>query len=179
MERQNNRTFAKQLYAKAIAKLMETKTEEERFYALGRAAKCSIDVGKIEEAKELAKELQKLMQKYPNNWNYGNAIQDTNIVFGRIAILEGRIEDARKHLLEAGKSPGSPQMNSFGPNMGLAKDLLEKGEKEVVLQYFELCSIFWTKKDDMRKQKTEDILKEWAQQVSLGQIPDFKANLFY
>ena len=39
---------------------------------------------------------------------------------------EGRIEEAKRHLLAAGRSSGSPVLGSFGPNMSLAKDLLEK-----------------------------------------------------
>ena len=65
------------------------------------------------------------------------------MVFGRIALKNGKKDEAKQRLLEAGKSPGSPQMNSFGPNMSLARDLLEKGERETVLQYFDLCRKFW------------------------------------
>ena len=62
-------------------------------------------------------------------------------------------------------------MNSFGPNMSLAKDLLEKGERDTVLQYFELCRKFWTM--DYGK------LDEWSQEVRAGKIPRFGANLVY
>jgi hypothetical protein len=47
----------------------------------------------------------------------------------------GDIEEAKKQLLLAGKTPSSPQLNSFGPNMILAKELLDKGEKDTVLHY--------------------------------------------
>jgi len=33
--------------------------------------------------------------------------------------------------------------NSFGPNVSLAKDLLEKGERDTVVEYFEACKKFW------------------------------------
>ncbi len=85
---------------------------------------------------------------------------------------EGPIEDAERYLIEAGKSPGSPQMDSFGPNMSLAKDLLEKGERDVVLEYFELCRKFGGKMHG-------DQLNKWSQQVKDGKIPDFGANLVY
>ncbi|NQT11979.1 MAG: RNA polymerase subunit sigma-24, partial [Planctomycetes bacterium] len=98
-------------------------------------------------------------------------VQDANLVLGRIAVQEGRIEDAKRHLIEAGKSPGSPQMNSFGPNVSLAKDLIEKGEREVVLEYFDLCRKFW--------ELHRDRLDEWSQEVKDGKVPDFGANLVY
>ena len=45
--------------------------------------------------------------------------------------------------MAAGATPGSPQLDSFGPNMTLAKELLEKGQPDVVLHYFALCKNFW------------------------------------
>ena len=153
----------------ASEKLAKAKTDQERFYALNDAAKQSFVLGKTEDARTYASNLLALLPKFPNDWNYGNAVQDANLVLGRIAVQEGRIEDAKRHLLEAGKSPGSPQMNSFGPNMSLAKDLLEKGERQVVLDYFALCRKFWN----------QGRLDEWSQQVKEGKIPDFGANLSY
>ena len=55
--------------------------------------------------------------------------------------------------------------------MTLAQDFLEKGERDVVLKYFRLCSKFW----DMDFGK----LDEWAALVKAGKIPDFGANLKY
>ncbi len=155
----------------ANQKLTAAVTGEDRFYALDDAAKESFVAGKTEDARKDATELLSLAPKYVNNWNYGNAIQDGNLVLGRIAVSEGRIEDAKQYLLAAGKSKGSPQMDSFGPNMSLAKDLLEKGERDAVLQYFELCRKFWTM--DYGK------LDDWSQEVKAGKIPNFGANLVY
>lgn len=92
-------------------------------------------------------------------------------MLGRIALKEGKTEEAKQHLIAAGKSPGSPTMDTFGPNMSLARDLLKMGERDVVLQYFELCRAFW--KDDFGK------LNEWSRDVKAGKIPDFGANLVY
>lgn len=158
-------------YKEALSKLKKARDEKERFCALGSVALASVDLEKYEEAKKYADELNSTMAKYQDNWNYGNAIQDVNVVLGRLAIIDGRIDDAKKHLLEAGKSKGSPQMNSFGPNMSLAKELLEKGEKDVVLEYFELCRKFW---ENMHGE-----LDKWIDEVKKGKIPDFGGNLYY
>jgi len=155
----------------ALRKLATASCEEERFYALNVAAKQSYELGKIEDARKYANELLALAPKFLKDWNYGNAIQDGNLVLGRIALKEGRVDEARQRLLEAGKSPGSPQMDSFGPNMSLARDLLEKGERETVLQYFELCRKFW----EMGQRN----LDQWAADVKVGRTPEFGANLFY
>jgi hypothetical protein len=154
-----------------IEALNKAKNEEERFYALGDAAKEAFSEGKSKKAQEYANELSTLISKYKGNWNYGNAIQDYNLVLGRIALSRGEIEKAKDYLIEAGKSPGSPQMDTFGPNMSLAKDLLEKGEKEVVIEYLTLCKSFWEMNDGR--------LDEWIVLVKAGKIPHFGANLVY
>jgi len=53
--------------------------------------------------------------------------------------------------------------------MTLAKELLQKGEKDVFLKYLELCSKFWK----MRK----DRLHKWSVVVKDGKIPDLGPNL--
>ena len=143
----------------------------ERFYALNRAAKNALKVGKTEEAQRLANELLRMARTRTNDWNYGNAIQDSNQVLGRIALSKGDVAEAKKRLLASADSEGSPQMNSFGPNMQLAKELLAKGEKKVVLEYFDRCSAFW--------KMGAERLAAWSESVSKGQTPEFGANLDY
>ncbi|QBS44650.1 lipopolysaccharide assembly protein LapB [Nocardia sp. CS682] len=146
-------------------------TTSDRFYALPDLAKDSFTAGDIEAAREYAQELLAITPGFHDNWNYGNAIHDANMVLGRIALREGRVHEAKAHLLAAGNSPGSPQMDTFGPNMSLAKDLLEHGERQVVLEYFELCRRFW----EMHNGR----LDRWSQLVLIGVVPDFGANSVY
>lgn len=51
----------------------------------------------------------------------------------------GCVDAAKAYLLATGKSQGSPQLNSFGPNMSLAKDLFEAGERQAVVTFFDDC----------------------------------------
>ena len=99
-----------QRLARATNELANAATTEKRFYALDGAAKESFVAGKTEDARKYADELMTMLPKFQGNWNYGNAVQDANLVLGRIAATEGRMEDAKRYLLAAGKSPGSPQM---------------------------------------------------------------------
>lgn len=156
-------------YDQAMDKLNRAETKQDRFYALGAAAKASFNAGHAEQAKWLAEELQNMLADFPADWNCGNAIHDAHIVLGRLAVSEGRIEVAKAHLLAAGKTPGSPQLSTFGPNMSLARDLLHKGETDAVLKYFKLCARFWGKKSSK--------LPQWTLEVQRGQVPDFGANL--
>jgi hypothetical protein len=146
-------------------------TGTKRFYALGREAKESFESGEYAKARVDAQELALVTPTYVGNWNYGNAIQDANIVLGRLALRDGKLEEAKKYLLAAGNSPGSPQMDSFGPNMSLANDLLAKGEKTVVLKFFKECEKFWDPKCSS--------LEQWSTDVKAGRTPDFGPNLIY
>lgn len=161
--------------AKALAELEKVQTQTSapapEFYKLKDLAKMAFAAGDIEKARTYATELLRQAQTRKKDWNYGNAIQHGNIVLGRIALRDGKMDEAKQYLREAGKTPGSPQLNSFGPNMTLAKDLLEKGETLVVLEYFKQCRIFWKMGGDK--------LDKWAALAKGGQMPDFGGNLAY
>jgi len=89
-------------YDRAEEKLKDAESEERRFNALGRAAKAAFDAGNYDEAKADAVELEGLTPKYVGQWNYGNAIQDANVVLGRLALKDGNIAEAKDRLLAAG-----------------------------------------------------------------------------
>jgi hypothetical protein len=148
---------------------MEESEEEKRFYGLTKSLQEKYEAGEIQEVKSSISEIKGLLPNYEDNWNYGNAVHKMNIVAGRIALQEGKIEEAKMYLISAGKTKGSPQLNSFGPDMTLAKELLEKGEGEVVIQYFNLCSVFWKREFSS--------LNKWKEIVQKGEIPEFGANL--
>jgi len=141
-------------------------TDRGRNALLQYLAKVALAANKPQKAKEYA---EKMLSQNSSGWNYGNNIHHGNIILGRIALTLDDLEEAKKRLIKAGKTPGSPQLNSFGPNMALAKELLQKGEKDVVLKYLELCSKFW--------KMGKDRLHKWSVVVKDGKIPDFGPNL--
>ena len=163
--------FSQQQYRRARQALLKAQTAEQRFYALGDAAKRSFEVGNWEDARSFARELMTLIPAYRSSGNYGTAVQDANLVLGRLALREGKTAEAKKYLIDSSRSHGSPTLNSFGPNMSLALDFLEKGEGDVVLEYFMRCRKFWT----FHPEK----LALWIQTVQAGKTPDFGANLLY
>lgn len=83
----------------------------------------------------------------------------------------GRLDEAKRCLIEAGKNPGSPQLDNLGPDMGLAQDLLERGERETVLEYLKLCRKFW--KD------SRDLLDQWSQAIKAGKTSDLEDNYLW
>ncbi len=150
---------------------LEKASPDDRFDQLVDIANDAFEADDTEKAEQYASELLQLAPQSKDHWNYGNAVHKGNLVMGRIALRRGDIPAAKRHLLAAGETPGSPQLDSFGPNMTLAKELLEKGEREVVLTYLESCAKFWKMGGDQ--------LRSWTATIKGGGIPDFGANLLY
>jgi len=134
------------------------------FCKLPDLAKRALNAGETDKARTYAKQLLQMPPEDPN-WCYGDAVYYGNFVLGRIAVQEGNLAQAGQYLLAAGATPGSPTLDSFGPNVTLAKELLEKGQSDVVLQYLALCKNFW--KMDRGK------LDEWSATIRSGGVPDF------
>ena len=155
----------------AEQELEEAGDEYDRWVALSDLAVFSIDVSEVEVAEKHAHELLRLLSKYKNDWNYGNALHKGHIALGRIELKRGNITKSIEHLIKASKTPGSPQLDSFGPNMLLAHELLIKGESEAVIEYLKLCKEFWA----MGKGKIEG----WIDTIENGGIPNFYTNLIY
>jgi hypothetical protein len=116
------------------------------------------------KAQELAKENLELAAIYRCNWNYGNAIHDTNRVLGLISLKNGDIESAADFLLRAGKSTGSPQLDTFGPELDLADALLKQGEMEPVKVYLKDIKSFW----EMNNGKVD----VWLSEIEKGEKPE-------
>ncbi|KAF0125400.1 MAG: RNA polymerase sigma-24 subunit ECF subfamily-like hypothetical protein [Elusimicrobia bacterium] len=158
-------------YPEAMKQLAEAGTEEKRFYALNNAGTEAFKAGRLDEARAYAEEQAALLPKYKGDWNYGNAVHRTNTVLGRLALREGRMEAAEAYLLKSAETPGSPQLQSFGPSMALARELAEKGRRDVVINYLGLCAKFW-KMEGGR-------LEKWGGALREGKTPDFLPNAGY
>jgi hypothetical protein len=100
-----------------------------------------------------------------DQWDAGNRIHQANIMMGRAALRGGNIEEAKAHLLAAGRTSGSPQLNSFGPDMSLAGEMLETGQRETVLEYLGLCRSLW--------KLGGGSLDAWTLDIQEGRTPNF------
>ena len=98
----------------------------------------------------------------------GGPIHDGNMVLGQVALRKGDRGGAEQYLLRAGATPGSPQLNQFGPNFSLARDLLQAGSRDVVLRYCDEVAKFWGDRK----------LATWRSAIAAGQMPDFGDNLW-
>ena len=136
----------------------------ERFYSLDSLAKAAYEAGDFDGATRLAKEYLELATLYRCDWNYGNAIHDANRYLGLISLKKGDGEAAATYLLAAGKSTGSPQLDSFGPDLDLANALLKEGRVPAVKQYLNDIRSFW-KMGDVQT-------SEWLASIEKGEKPE-------
>jgi len=95
----------------------------------------------------------------------GEALHRGNLILCKISLVEGNMVSAKKYLIESANTPGSPVLKSFGPDMSLAKEMLKRDERDIVIKYLELCSKFW-------KSHREDI-PIWVKAIKNRKTPDF------
>jgi tetratricopeptide (TPR) repeat protein len=100
-----------------------TKDEKKRYYTLAEVAEAARLAGSDEKAREYANELLRRAEELPGDWNYGNAVHEGHRILGHLELKAGDVDGAKKHLLEAGRTPGSPSLDSFGPELSLASEL--------------------------------------------------------
>lgn len=146
---------------------------KERFHLLGELIYHAYQEGDYEAVRVLAHEYLNLAAQNKNDWNYGNAIHQANTYLGLLALKSNKIENAKNFLIEAALTPGSPQLSSFGPNMLLAKKLLELGERKVVLEYVDMTKYFWSFFPRLLP------TRKWKKMILNNRIPNFGAHLTY
>lgn len=140
-----------------------------RLLTMEACANADLNVGRTERAAQWAQQLLALAEGHEDDRNYGCAIHTGNIILGRIALQRDDIQAGKRHLLAAGDTPGSPTLDSFGPDMLLASQLLALGETETVLQYLDECQAFWHR----------DELRQWKLAIARNESPDFEANFHF
>ena len=147
-----------------LAKIVDGQSDADAFAYLPRAAVAAFHLGEFEHARRFAERALALAPSFNRNWNYGNALHLGHTVLGLLAIKSGDIPAAVAELARSAETPGSPQLNTFGPTMQLAKAVLRAGESEPVLEYVRRVRNFWemgTTWLDLREQK-----------ITSGQVPN-------
>lgn len=129
----------------------------------------ALAAGDIERAISASNKLLELSEKYRTNWHYGNAVNQAHTVLGRVALKNGDIEAAKKHLQLSSIDIATPQTQSFGPCLDLAKELAKTGEKSVVLEYLDeverLCGVTNERAFELRYS-----IEHGVEKISLGPL---------
>ena len=140
-----------------------------RFYELGGEMGAAYGGANPADAASIAKQFLEAAKIFSCNWNYGNAIHDANSVLGLLALRTGNKNEAISYLKAAGASPGSPTLDTFGPSLLLANELVTLGEYDAVIDYLRSVKGFW--KMDRGQIDT------WISELSEKKKPDFRKHL--
>jgi hypothetical protein len=136
-----------------------------RAASLPHIAAAALEAGEYAKAAALADEMlaRGMGPVAPWDWNAGNLIHYGHVTLGRLTLLAGNVDAAEEHLRLAGVTHGSPQLDSFGPDFGLANELLARGRTKAVLEYLDLCRRFWT--------LGHEALDGWTAEIRAGRRP--------
>ena len=148
-----------------LAQLAKALGDTDAFTHLPSAAAGAFHLEQFADAKQFAERVLALAPAFKESWNYGNAIHCGHTVLGLLALNSQDYATAISELYESGKTPGSPQLNSFGPTMQLAKALLKVGHVEPVLTYLNQCRTFW--------EMGGTWLDLWERKIREGHVPNF------
>jgi hypothetical protein len=145
-------------------KEFELQTEgSSKFYALTDLAESAVAAGDLKAGRSYAQQLLNTAEAFKDDWNYGNAIYTGHVVLGEVALQSGDVDKAAAELVLAGKTPGSPQLNSFGPELRFANEVLKKGKRSEVLQFLKDLQKFW--------ELDYGRLAAWQKQIENGETP--------
>lgn len=140
-----------------------TELERESWYQLEYAASAAFRAGRFDKVKAFAEAMLRGAERYRDDWNHGNALHDGHRHLGRLALRAGDVAEAKRRLLASAETPGSPQLDTFGPNLRLAQELLDRGERETVRAFLERCAVFW--------EEGRERLEEWLGALRRGETP--------
>jgi hypothetical protein len=149
----------------AFERALQKRSGYIRFLALADTAEAALIAGEHEKARNYAYELLDIALAKISGDCYGDAAHTGNLILGHLALARDDLDGADRYLLKAGRTPGSPVLEVFGPDLRLAEALLQKGQKDAVLRYLKLCGAFWT----MGRPK----LNAWIAAIETGDIPNF------
>ncbi len=136
-----------------------------RFHMLTGCASAAFESGDMKKAGTYSNELLVMAEKFGGDLSYGDAVHRVNLVRGRVALRAGDVHKAKACLIAAGSTPGSTEIQTVGPGMELARELLAKGERDVVLQYLDLCEGLW--------EIGRADIESWKKTIGEGKTPDF------
>src|SRR5205814_1125866 len=123
----------------------------------GDMAQAAFKVGDLSGAAELSKIFLQSRDR--------TAVQRANTILGRVALRSGDVESAKQYLLDSSGPLAEKDVSISGPTLVLAKELLQQGQREAVLQYLDNCLSLWS--------RGESVLQLWIADIKNGKTPNF------
>ncbi|MDD5092126.1 MAG: thioredoxin family protein, partial [Candidatus Wallbacteria bacterium] len=117
---------------------------EDRYYSIDKLIKTAYLAGLSAEVLAMCPEQLSLAERFgPKNWNYGNAVFNANHYQGLLAFDRGDFKTACEFLIKSGEAPASPQLESYGPDLSLARKLAQSHPEQVKL-FLRKITNYWS-----------------------------------
>jgi len=123
----------------------------------GEMADAAFKIGDFPAAAQLAN----IYLKSPDR----TAVQRANTILGRVALRTGDIAGAKQYLLDSADDGAARDIAFSGPTLVLAKEMIEHGERDAVVEYLEHCLVLWP--------RGESVLRIWIADIKNGKTPKF------
>lgn len=136
---------------------------------LKKLGKTALASGQTDRARTYARRYHKrALNRKNNSWKpHQDPLHFSYLLLGRVALKEGEVEQACTYLMKAADVSPSPSLQSFGPGMSLAYELLKNGENDTVIEYLDEVNTYW---------KEHDRIERWKEQIRRGEMPKFGYN---
>jgi hypothetical protein len=95
----------------------------------------------------------------------GDVIYTGNLILAQAALDTNDLAGAKQHLLAAAATPGSKTIEQTGIDTTIARVLLERGEKDAVLEYLHRGRVLWP--------KGVPAITRWENAIKAGRKPNF------
>src|SRR5207248_388989 len=95
----------------------------------------------------------------------GDAIYAGNLILAQAALDTNDLASAKRHLLDAAATPGSKTIEQSGLDTSVARVLLQRGEKDTVLEYLHRGRALWP--------KGAQAITRWETAIKAGRQPNF------
>jgi tetratricopeptide (TPR) repeat protein len=123
------------------------------------------EAGNDAEAATTATELLAEAPQWTDDWNYGNAIFRAHMTLSRVAFHRKDMDAAARSLIAASQTPGSPQLDAFGPDrddLKFALLIARAGRIDAAAQFMRGIARF----------NSHSLYPGLADKLEHGQIPD-------
>jgi tetratricopeptide (TPR) repeat protein len=159
----------KQAAQQAVAAFEKTRTLSKNLnhYLLVGLAKACVIAEDYDRARMVAGELISVSQPTTSRHLVNMSRHYGYLTLGYLAFQSGDIDEAERKLFEAGNYENS---SVSGPNMYLAYHLLQRGERDAVVEFLRRASKWW--------ESTDHTAERWIYMIEHGETPDFQTNLF-
>jgi hypothetical protein len=142
---------------------------ERSYMALAEQLSDALRADDVATAESLAPEVLRQTDRLKSTVTsaaVGQNIYNAYDALGRGAFNRGDYDTAKRDLMLAASTPGGAVLSSFGPDLKLAKELLDKGETETVIQFLTACKSFWK----------NPAIDQWVVEIKAGQRPSLGRN---